>query len=356
MATTNFDTGTVIAKEWLNDVDEAIYETLPTVITNVTTNTTDITNKASKGENSDITKLSGIANPSGGIGISGYRNGNLYMQWTGYSNAAVVRFRRADGSNTVPTKVLSAELLGQIEFQGYDEVTSSFSTGAYIRATAGEDWTDTAHGTYIDVFTTADGIITPARVFRFKQNGDFYGYANGEVAGNVTVGGTLTVGGVPITGPETRNIKYAQIVSATGTAAIPNDDTLPTSSEGAQIATLTITPSTSSKKIRLSCSLSAYLVTGLTGTECGLILALFNGTNCIATSRVRNLPDSTSFDNTFEANMGIETIHSPASSSAQTYSLRIGKFGTGTWYANGPTSIDHSGALDNTYLIAEEID
>lgn len=355
MTTTTYVTGTPITKEWLNDVDTAVYDTLPVVSATTNTNTTNIANKAAKGENSDITKLSGIAEPSGGIGIDGYRTGTLYFQWTGYTNTPVIRFRRAEGTRASPTKALNSTLLGQIEFQGHNG--TSFVNGAYIRAIASGDYSDTNNGAIIDIYNTPNTSITPRRIWRYDEDGSWYSDYSGTVAGSLVINGSLTVGGVPVTGAVyTRNVQYSQIVSATGTASIPNDDTLPTSSEGAQIATLTITPSTSSKKIWISCSLSAYLITGATGTECGLILALFNGTNCIATSRVRNLPDSSSFDATFEANMGIETIHSPASSSAQTYSLRIGKFGTGTWYANGPTSVDHSGALDNTYLIAEEID
>lgn len=301
------------------------------------------------GNNSDITKLSGIANPAGGIGIDGYRNGNLYMQWTGYSNTAVIRFRRADGSNSAPSAVASGALLGQIEFMGYNG--SAFANGAYMRAVTAEAWSGSAQGAYVNMYTTPVGTTTPQLVFRFQESGSFYAYFNGTVSGNLTVNGSLTVGGNAISVP---NVQSGQIVSATGTSSIPNDDTLPASTEGTQIATVTITPSTSSKRVKLSCSLSAYLSAPGAGVESGIILALFNGTNCIATARARRSADSISGDATFETVMSINTFHSPASASAQTYSLRIGRFGGGTWYANGPTSSDHAGALDNVYLIAEE--
>ena len=154
----------------------------------------------------------------------------------------------------------------------------------------------------------------------------------------------------------TRNVQYGQIVSATGTSAIPNDDTVPTNTEGTQIATLTITPSSASKKVRLSCSLSAYIYAPAAYVEVGVILALFRGSTCVPTSRVRQQQDSATGNATGEFVMGIETVDSPASATSQTYTLRIGRFGAGTWYANGPVTVDHGGVLDNTYLIAEEID
>ena len=303
------------------------------------------------GSNSDISALTGIANPAAGVGIKGYRVGQLFLQWAGYTNVAIFQFLRANGTKDAPTKALSGNVLGQIEFTGYQEEDGDFSLGAYLRALASGDFSDTNWGTYMDVFTCPTGTTTPQRVFRWQESGNFYAYFNGTVAGNLTVNGSLTVGGNTVVPP---NVAWGQIVSATGTSSIPNDDTLPDSTEGTQIATVTITPSTSSKKVKLSCSLSAYLNAPGSFTEAGLILALFHGSTCIATSRVRNLSDGSTGNASFEANMSINTFHSPASASAQTYSLRIGRFGGGTWYANGPTSSDHAGALDNVYLIAEE--
>lgn len=54
MTTTNFETGTVITKEWLNDVDAAVYETLPTKV-----DTSALSSKANAGVNTDITSLEG---------------------------------------------------------------------------------------------------------------------------------------------------------------------------------------------------------------------------------------------------------------------------------------------------------
>ena len=355
MTTTTYVTGTPITKEWLNDVDTAVYDTLPVVSATTNTNTTDIANKAAKGENSDITKLSGIAEPSGGIGIDGYRTGTLYFQWTGYTNNPVIRFRRAEGTRASPTKALNSTLLGQIEFQGHNG--TSFVNGAYIRATASGDYSDTNNGAIIDIYNTPNTSITPRRVWRYDEDGSWYSDYSGTVAGSLIINGSLTVGGVPVPGAVyTRNVQYSQIVSATGTSSIPNDDTVPTNTEGTQIATLTITPSSASKKVRLSCSLSVYIYAPAASVEVGVILALFRGSTCVATARVRQQQDSISGNAIGEFAMGIETVDSPASASSQTYTLRAGRFGGGTWYVNGPTTVDHGGVLDNSYLIAEEID
>jgi len=76
MATTNFvDEQTVIEADWLNDVDEVVYTTVPSHTSSIATNTTNISNKAEKGANSDITSLTGLTTPlttaQGGTGFAG---------------------------------------------------------------------------------------------------------------------------------------------------------------------------------------------------------------------------------------------------------------------------------------------
>ena len=90
MATTTFDTGTVITADWLNDVDEAVYNPASIVLsavniinvpaggvaaTDVQAAITELdTDKAAKGANTDITSLAGLTTPltvaQGGTGAA----------------------------------------------------------------------------------------------------------------------------------------------------------------------------------------------------------------------------------------------------------------------------------------------
>lgn len=120
-------------------------------------------------------------------------------------------------------------------------------------------------------------------------------------------------------------VKYTrQTVSAqSGGTTIPYDNTVPLSTEGTQIWTTSYTPLSASNVVRIH--LSGNVDTGSNGR--GIIFALFRGTTCIDVSTVWVVAAG-------DLNgMGFTYTDSPATTSAITYSIRVGIFGGGgNWY------------------------
>lgn len=316
---------------------------------------------AGSGANADITSL----NPASASGDSRLykETSDLFFTLAGYGSGIepVFGLDRANGTKDSPSPVLTGDVLGYSAYcRGYGGTT--WTIGGYGYFEAAENYNDTTGNKGTNYWLKLRNIGAGAGLssFGFMYDGRLViNRTTDDGSGaKLQVNGGINATSIKKNGIEvgTRNVQYGQIVSATGTSTIPNDDTVPTNTEGTQIATLTITPSSASKKVRLSCSLSAYIYAPAASVEVGVILALFRGSTCVATSRVRQQQDSATGNATGEFVMGIETVDSPASATSQTYTLRIGRFGAGTWYANGPVTVDHGGVLDNTYLIAEEID
>lgn len=125
----------------------------------------------------------------------------------------------------------------------------------------------------------------------------------------------------------------AQVVNATPyttnealSTGIPGDDTVPTSSEGDQILTAAIAPATTSNKVKIT--FDGFGCVAGSSTYC--IVALFRGTTCIYVNA--------SGANTAKASLSFTYIDSPASTSSQTYSIRVGAPGGNTIRMNGDTS------------------
>lgn len=161
--------------------------------------------------------------------------------------------------------------------------------------------------------------------------------------------------------------KIAQIVSttiaaATGNATIPDDNTAPLVSEGSQIASLSITPSSASNKVRVRGSFDAWVRNGDTPTNgLGLIVAVFRGSVLVGAKRF--IDESSSSGNAvFQCGGAFEFEDAPAATSAQTYSLRVGYVGNiggtqdGFWInrtIGSATALASS--MANSIFTAEEI-
>lgn len=132
--------------------------------------------------------------------------------------------------------------------------------------------------------------------------------------------------------------------NTTISSSIPLDDTVPTSSEGTQILSKAITPSSASSTIRIQTSL-----TGARSTTGGWIAALFANGNCIDARMVgAGSADTGSMIN-------FDTIHAPGSTSAQTYTVRVSPTGTGNLRMNGSSTGRWFGGVQACTLTVEEI-
>jgi hypothetical protein len=113
--------------------------------------------------------------------------------------------------------------------------------------------------------------------------------------------------------------------NASLSTAIPNDDTIPTISEGTQILTKAITPGSTSNKIRITVAGHGTP----SGSNSQMIVALYRGNTCIFPFACGN--------NSVAQNIAFSYIDSPSSTSELTYSVRVGSH-TGSVYMNGTAS------------------
>lgn len=121
------------------------------------------------------------------------------------------------------------------------------------------------------------------------------------------------------------------------------DDTIPQSSEGDSIDTVVITPSTSSAQVKLEWNLF-----GVSSADMTLVVSIFTDSETDATySEV-----VTAVNGNYTKITGVY-VDSPATTSAVTYTLRIGTT-TGTFDINGSTSARLMGGVATTTLIASE--
>lgn len=80
---------------------------------------------------------------------------------------------RADGTYASPTVVQNGESLGFIGWRGYDGVTFTPASSAFIQGLATENWSSTAHGADLDVETTPNGSTSRRIVATFGQDASF---------------------------------------------------------------------------------------------------------------------------------------------------------------------------------------
>jgi hypothetical protein len=105
--------------------------------------------------------------------------------------------------------------------------------------------------------------------------------------------------------------------------SIPADDSTPGSSEGTQITTANITPGSSSNKVKITFGGFAQPL----GTSSTVVIALFRGTTCIYAQCLGA--------NGTLVNLAFTYIDSPATTSQQTYSVRVGPGNVSHVYING---------------------
>jgi hypothetical protein len=192
----------------------------------------------------------------------------------------------------------------------------TFTSGETVTPAKLNDVVDLATVTNIQTADIADGQITTAKI----------------LDANVT---TAKIADANVTAPKLQNGVTLQTVYAQTTSIqvidqiIPADNTKPQSTEGEEIITASITPSSSTNKILIEAMIQGAGPVTAGGT---IALALFknNDTSAIATSY-----------STHAAGFGnqIWIVHqdSPATTSTTTYKLRAGYPGAGSsgLYMNG---------------------
>lgn len=140
---------------------------------------------------------------------------------------------------------------------------------------------------------------------------------------------------------------YAENASYSGpTTGIPYDDTIPTSSEGVEIISITYTMKSTTNRLRVR-----FKTQGSTNSAGYIIAALFDGGSAAIEVAA----------NTFTAAgyigpVVLESEFVPGTTSLKTYSIRIGPGGSATAaYVNGDSSARRFGGVSRATIVLEEI-
>lgn len=148
-------------------------------------------------------------------------------------------------------------------------------------------------------------------------------------------------------GTVVQSVFMADATHQTVTAQIPSDDTVPQITEGTQLISASITPTSASNKIR--CTFKAGLVNSVKGTN--IVAALFKdaGPNAIA-ARTNSSPDAN-----YHMPVSCEAEFVAGTTSPILVSVRIGPSATATVAINGSTTGRQLGGASKVTLVLEEI-
>lgn len=127
---------------------------------------------------------------------------------------------------------------------------------------------------------------------------------------------------------------------------IPADDTIPQNTEGTQIISVSITPKTTTNKLRVRFAASGASV----GSAQAMIAALFK--DSVANALVAGLTWPTSA--AFQERLGFEYEFVPGATSALTLAVRVGA-GSGTMRLNGTGAGRYLGGAQQAVLTVDEI-
>jgi len=170
--------------------------------------------------------------------------------------------------------------------------------------------------------------------------------ANSGVTAGTYHSVTVNDKGLVISGSDSSNqIITGSFASSTGTTIIPADTTTPLSTEGSQIWSANITPSTTSSKVSISTQFT--LDSGQSSRT--ITVALFRGTTCIQAYAIY-------FSSTVQPrSTSVQFVDSPSTTASTTYSMRVGISAAGSWYINQNSSgrITYGGVNKSTYILQE---
>lgn len=298
-------------------------------------------------------------------------SGVMAGNWTAFS---VIAANIANGliSSAMITNTQSDQiaLRDKISLHGAD--VASATTVVLSTASVTGDLIDVTGTTTITAITLAEGnertvrftgiltltngasLVLPGGANITTAAGDFAifrGYAAGVVrcVGYQKASGLAVVtGSSALSGSLVQSIYAEDTRSATTPltlANIPNDDTIPQSSEGTQVVSATITPTNASNLIRVRCN---AIIAG-SGTSQS-ILAAFNGSATDSFAVGSAYIASTAFPTT----IALFRQFTAGGTSAITINIRAGIAGSsGT--TNGSTSSRLFGGISATTLVLEEI-
>ena len=103
---------------------------------------------------------------------SGNIRGITTDQISADNKGASLSLRKSRGSTAQRSAVSVSDVLGVIQFLGYDGSVYTTSARAMMQAIASENWSTSAQGTYLSFHTTNSGTIAPEERLRIDQSGN----------------------------------------------------------------------------------------------------------------------------------------------------------------------------------------
>lgn len=139
----------------------------------------------------------------------------------------------------------------------------------------------------------------------------------------------------------------------TGTTTIPHDNTVPLSTEGSQLMSHVVTPSSVNSKFVIR----AQIPCDVSSNGAHITAAVFRDTTCIGVASLESATKGLvllALANADGQSLNIRTTDSPATESPITYSIRIGTT-AGTWFVNRTASATYGGVGSMGWSITEII-
>jgi hypothetical protein len=127
------------------------------------------------------------------------------------------------------------------------------------------------------------------------------------------------------------------------TASIPADNSIPQITEGVQIFSLTMTPKSTSNRMKVLFSANILNLSAIQYT----VVALFEGNTCVGASRWTQASNGL-------APISLQFYFNPSSTSETVYTMRLGP-NSGTCYFNGNGSGPTLGGLNKSKFYIEEL-
>jgi hypothetical protein len=114
---------------------------------------------------------SSVANmPGGGIRILQADGAAFGFQVNGFGHDGLLTFVLADGTQASPTALVTGDEIGAILWKGWTGSTNS-SARVILNGNAAENWSPTANGTYVSIYTTPKTTTTSTEAIRINGSG-----------------------------------------------------------------------------------------------------------------------------------------------------------------------------------------
>lgn len=137
--------------------------------------------------------------------------------------------------------------------------------------------------------------------------------------------------------------KAATIAVQTGTTIIPDDNTAPLITEGFEVASIVLTPTTTGSSV----TGIATVWVDASNNNRNVTIAVFRGTTCIS-SNSTNVGSSGR-----PQTLSVSFVDTPGSTAPQTYSVRIGQDQSGTTYVNRALGFTLSNTGTSAFILTE---